>query len=173
MIKNWELLQDWIQWANKPCLPFFFWVIFQDSLSHKCASYLPVHLCLLTPRNLELRFTVVGAAAPPSCFGSSQGRTAAAAEASLRLRLTRVVSAMLAWRFPSLFIILIAMFFFFQLFLLFFYLYSFCCIYISLPFMESGFLCVCVCVNIYICSISLPFLGLLCSVFRCRNDDGN
>lgn len=41
-----------------PCLPFLFWASFQQFLSHKWASYRPVHRCLKTNRP--------GAGHPPS-----------------------------------------------------------------------------------------------------------
>lgn len=34
-----------------PCLPFLFWTAFQQCLSHRCASYLPVPLCLHQQHN--------------------------------------------------------------------------------------------------------------------------
>jgi hypothetical protein len=44
---------------SKPCLPFFFLACgsrFQVSLCHRCASNLPVHRCLVTPRYAEVRW---------------------------------------------------------------------------------------------------------------------
>ena len=48
-VQTYICLQEWIlreEWVNEPCLPFLFCDSFQQFLSHKWASYRPVHRCL-------------------------------------------------------------------------------------------------------------------------------